>query len=116
MGCAAACNEPCVASTCPISEAAEISVSANNAPAGIAGLMTAVAGGTTAIPCEQGSGSTTVCRIVGGPGDYGVTLSAPGYQSVTLNFRVTAATTTGCDTRGTADKQMLSEFLQPGNA
>lgn len=112
-GCVVACKDsPCVAQPCPESVAAEISVTANNAPMGILGLTAAVTGSTTSIPCEGGSGPTTVCRIVGGPGAYHLTLAAPGYQSVALNFTVTG-TASGCSTCGRADTQTLTAIMQP---
>jgi hypothetical protein len=115
MGCAAACNDsPCVTLPCPESLAAEISVTANNAPTGIAGLTVSAAGSTTTIPCSQGSGPTTVCWILGAPGVYHLTLSAPGYQSVPLTFSVTG-TAGGCNSCGHADTQTLSVVLQPGS-
>lgn len=116
MCCVGACSDsPCLALPCAESTAAEISVTANNAPMGIAGLTVSVAGSTTSIPCDRGSGPTTVCWIFGGPGDYHLTLSAPGYQSVPLNLTVTG-TAGGCNSCGHADTQILSEVMQPGSA
>ncbi|MFI5230643.1 MAG: hypothetical protein ACHQWU_16340, partial [Gemmatimonadales bacterium] len=89
--CVVACSNDvqCLELPCPSLEAAEITVTAGNAPAGIAGLTATVTGAiTTTIPCNQGAGPATVCSLQGGRGGYHVALSAPGYQSTTLDFTV----------------------------
>lgn len=118
MGCVGGCNEPCLAASCVPAEAAEITVTASNGPIGIAGLMVAGASSNNLLPCEPGSGGTVLCRIYGGAGDYHLTVSAPGYQSVALNFTVTeGATTAGCHPCGTyPDTRILSVVMQPGSA
>jgi hypothetical protein len=116
---------------CAVSEAAEISVTANNAPSGIAGLTMTVSGpvltsslcqgndctGLNCSPnfgcttCSQGPGAKDFCAIFGAPGSYQVTLSAPGYQPNVLGF-TTASHTAGC-CADMALTQTLSVVMQP---
>jgi hypothetical protein len=111
---AVACSgDTCVLYPCPQSEAAEISVTAPNAPTGIAGLSMAITGAVVGSgPCNQGTSGVSVCYIDGGPGTYSVALSAPGYQTATVRFTATG-TAAGCNTCGHVDRQLLSVVLQP---
>ena len=109
----AACSSDCVYYPCPLPEAAEISVTANNAAAGVPGLTLAISGAVVSTgPCQPGSGATSVCHVLGGPGAYQAVLSAPGYQTDSIKFTVTG-TTAGCNTCGHVDRQLLSVVLQP---
>jgi hypothetical protein len=113
--CVVACSSDsqCLALPCPLLEAAEITVTATNAPAGIPGLTATVSGASTeTIPCNQRAGETTVCQIRGSPGDYHVTLSAPAYQNTTLDFTVTG-TTGGCNRCDQVDRRQLAAVLKP---
>lgn len=103
----------CVAYPCAIPEAGRITVTATNAPIGVAGLTMTVSGAVSASgPCTQGSDGTSVCHINGGVGAYHVQLSAPGYQPTTLDFTATG-TSPGCNTCGHIDLQERSVVLQP---
>jgi hypothetical protein len=104
----------CVLYPCPPQDAAEISVTAPNAPAGIVGLtMIARSGAETGSgPCNHGTGAVSVCYLLGGPGTYSVDLSATGYQTATVRFTATG-TAAGCNTCGHTDTQRLSVVLQP---
>jgi hypothetical protein len=94
-------------------EAAEISVTAPNAPTGIAGLSMTLSGAEIGSgPCSSGTGNVTICYILGGPGTYSVALSAPGYQTDTVSFTATG-TAAGCNTCGHVDLQLLSVTLRP---
>ena len=116
LGLACSGDASCIYYPCPLPEAAEISVAANNAPAGIPGLTMAITGALVGTgPCTQGSGAMSVCHVLGGPGDYRVDLSAPGYQGVSLTFTVTG-TAAGCNTCGHVDRQALSVVMQPVGA
>lgn len=109
---AAACSSDCVYNPCPLPNAAEISVTASNAPAGIPGLTAAITGALmTTLTCSP-TASDTLCRIPGGPGVYHAKLSAPGYQTVDVTFTVTG-TSAGCNTCGHVDLQRLSVAMQP---
>jgi hypothetical protein len=114
--CVVACSSdaPCVVA-CAIPQVAEISVTASNAPMGIAGLAMAITGPVSTAQnnsCSQGAGPIDLCTIYGGTGDLQVTLSAPGYQTSTLNFSVTGSDSGCC---GHVDRQTLSVVLQPTN-
>ena len=103
----------CIYYPCPMPEAAEISVSAPNAPAGVPDLAMAISGPETGSgPCNQGPGAVSVCHVLGGPGTYSVDLSAPGYRTATVRFTA-SGTTAGCNTCGHVDLQRLSVVLQP---
>ena len=103
----------CLLLPCPPPEAAEISVSAPNAPAGISGLTMTISGPARGSgPCSPGSGGVSVCHIPGGPGTYAVDVAAPGYQTVTVRFTATG-TSAGCNTCGHVDLQQLSVVIQP---
>jgi hypothetical protein len=103
----------CIYYPCAVPEAAEISVTASNAPAGIPGLTMSVSGSVSGVgPCNHDVGATSVCHVMGGPGEYQVELSAPGYQTSALKFTVTG-TAAGCNTCGHVDLQRLSVVLSP---
>jgi hypothetical protein len=111
-----ACSSDCIYYPCPEPEAAEISVTASTATAGIAGLTLTLSGAVVGtVPCQQGSGTASVCYVVGGPGAYQAELSAPGYQTVDIKFTVTGITA-GCNTCGHVDRQLLSVVMQPASA
>ena len=117
-GLALACSSDaaCIYYPCPLPEAAEISVSATSAPTGIPGLAMVVSGPMSGTgPCSEGTRGVSICYVLGGPGDYHVDLSAPGYQNVSLRFTVTG-TTAGCNTCGHLDRQVLSVTMQPVSA
>jgi hypothetical protein len=115
--CVVACNSDTVCVTqCALSTPAEISVTASNAPAGIVGLTMTVTGPVLTGPdtsCSQGPGGKDVCTIYGAPGDYHVTLNAPGYQSSVLSFTATGKTVGCCG--DLADTQTLSVVMQPAS-
>jgi hypothetical protein len=91
--------------------AATISVSAANAPTGIAGLTMNVTGVVlTNGPCTIAPVST--CMVMGSPGTYRVQLNAPGYKPAELNFTITG-TSAGCNTCGHVDTQQLAVTMQP---
>jgi hypothetical protein len=101
--------QPC---TNPKPEAAEISVTASSATAGIPGLMLTLSGAVVGTaPCQQGLGASSVCYVLGGPGTYHAELTAPGYQTADIKFTVTG-TTAGCNTCGHVDRQLLSVAMQ----
>jgi len=79
--CVVACSSDTVCVIqCVVSEAAEISVTANNAPTGIVGLTMTVSGpvfaftnscqGLGCTSCNQGPGAEDICTIYGAPGSY----------------------------------------------
>ena len=111
---AAACSgDACVYYPCPAPLAAEISVTAPNAPAGVPGLTMAISGAEIGSgPCNQGTGGASVCDVFGGPGTYSVELAAPGYQTATVKFTATGSAA-GCNTCGHVDRQLLSVVMQP---
>ena len=104
-GDAIVCNLPC-----PLPEVGAITVTASNTPAGIAGVSVTVGGVTRG--CPQGIDGAAVCHIYGNLGTYHVVLSAPGYQSASVDFTATdaAPSTCGC---GQVDTQRRSVALQP---
>jgi hypothetical protein len=70
----------CVYYPCPVPSAGKITVTATNAPIGVAGVTMTVTGAILASgPCTQGADGTSICHIDGGIGSYHVQLSAPGY-------------------------------------
>ena len=103
----------CVYPPCAIPEAGRIAVTATNAPIGVAGLTMIVSGAISGSgPCTEGTDGTSVCHINGVIGTYHVQLSAPGYQSTTLDFTATG-TAAGCNTCGHVDLQERAVVLQP---
>jgi hypothetical protein len=101
----------CIFYPCPLPIAAIISVSASNAPAGIAGLTVMVSGVVTGGgPCTQG-----LCHVFGGRGNYHVELQAPGYVPAALNLTITGEDA-GCNTCGHIDTQAVSVTMQPTGA
>jgi hypothetical protein len=113
--CVVACSSDAVCViTCPSPEAAEISVTASNAPTGIVGLTMTIAGPVSALgntACSHGSGAVDVCTIYEEPGDFRVTLSAPGYQPNVLSFTATSKNVACCANLPVA--QTLSVVMQP---
>jgi hypothetical protein len=106
----------CLALPCPIPEAAEISVTASDAPTGIANLTAAVTGPTIGtLPCGEPAGPATLCRVTGGPGAYHVLLSAPGYKTTAVDFTV-AGTNGGCNRCEQVDTRELAVQMQPAGA
>ncbi len=106
-------DAPCLALPCALPIAAEIRVSATNAPNGIAGLSGAVTGAVVGgISCAPPSGPTIACLLSGTPGAYHVRFSAPGYQTSTLDFSVTGSDG-GCNRCGEDDTKQLSVVMQP---
>ena len=124
--CVVACSSDtvCVV-TCVTSEAAEISVTANNAPTGIVGLTMTISGpvfaftsscqGLGCTSCSQGPGAKDICTIYGPPGSYQVTFSAPGYQPNVLSFTVASHTTSGGCCADLAVTQTPSVVMQPAS-
>jgi len=109
----AACSSDCVYYPCPLPEAAEIVVTANGAPAGLPSLTLAISGAVaTTTPCSLGADGASFCHVMGGPGVYRASLSAPGYQTTSITFTVTGATA-GCNTCGHVDRKLLSVVMQP---
>jgi hypothetical protein len=101
----------CILLPCVPPEAATVSVTASNAPDGIAGLVATTTGAVTSTgPCDQAP--VSVCHIPGGPGTYQVQLSAPGYQSAQLTLTITG-TEAGCNTCGRVDRQDVQVELVP---
>lgn len=113
--CVVACSSDTVCVVqCPLSEPAEISVNASNAPTGIVGLRMTIAGPVTSAmtsSCSQGPGAADICRIYGAPGDYHVTLSAPGYQPSVVSFTAAAKSVSCCG--NLAVTQTPSVVMQP---
>lgn len=106
----------CLALPCPLPIAAEISVSATNAPNGITGLSGAVTGAVVGgVSCQSPSGPTTECSLLGPVGNYHVVFTAPGYQNSTLDFSVTGSDG-GCNRCGQDDTKQLSVVMQPASA
>jgi len=104
-------DQPCVYYPCPQPTAAVLSVSAANAPGGIAGLALSINGAAASSGfCVPDAIST--CRVFGGTGTYVVLVSAPGYKTTQLNLIVTG-TDAGCNTCGKIDTQNLSVIMQP---
>ena len=113
--CVVACSSDAVCqTTCVPSEAAEISVTASNAPTGIVGLTMTIAGPVGNASCSRGSGAVDVCTIYGGPGDFHVTLNAPGYQPSVVSFTATAKTKECCG--DFAVTRTLSVVMQPASS
>lgn len=103
----------CLALPCALPMAAQISVSAPNAPNGIAGLSGTVTGAEVGgVSCQPASGPTTECVVPGPIGNYHVVFSAPGYQTSTLDFSV-AGSDGGCNRCGEDDTKQLSVVMQP---
>jgi hypothetical protein len=90
--CAVACaSDPtCLGGgTCPSGEIADISVSAPDAPLGPVGLTMVITGPVYTPDQSTCGGGVTFpagCGIIGAPGRYQVTLSAPGYQPSVVSF------------------------------
>ena len=61
--------------------------------------------------CSHGSGAVDVCTIYEEPGDFRVTLSAPGYQPNVLSFTATSKNVACCANLPVA--QTLSVVMQP---
>src|SRR5690349_10266958 len=101
----------CVGHQCQVLYAANISVTAPNAPMGVAGL-TMVVNGTAQDDCRPGVGGVVVCFVAGGRGAYSVDLAAPGYQIVNVKFTATGSVGAHCQCDA-VDTQMLSVVLQP---
>jgi hypothetical protein len=100
----------CTLPPCPLPLAIELTVSAANAPKGIAGLTLAIDG------AARGTGFCEIapmahCYVPGGPGVYQLELTAPGYTPVELG--VTVAGTEGPCTCPTTEPQRLSVVMQP---
>jgi hypothetical protein len=100
----------CINYPCPQFEAATISVTAANAPAGIPGVTVAnlsTPSGST--PCQQAA--VTVCHLMGGRGTYRVQVSAPNYLTELVTFTVNG-TDAGCSSCGSVDKQQVAVTLR----
>jgi hypothetical protein len=129
--CVVACSSDAVCVVmCAPPKAAEISVTATNAPTGIAGLTMTITGpvvpssvcqgprcSTDCSPnfgctgCSQVPQPKDICAIYGEPGSYQVTLNAPGYQLYVLSFTA-ASFDAGC-CAGQAVTQTPSVVMQP---
>jgi hypothetical protein len=106
-----ACSSDTVCPPCAEPLAASISVSAANAPNGIVGMTMSWTGPSTGNGSCQGSGPTVLCDILGGPGDYHVTLNAPGYQANAFTVSV-PGTVEGCGC-AKVTRQNVSVVMQP---
>ena len=107
LGCG---DDACTLPPCPLPLAIELTVSAANAPTGIAGLSLAIDGAARGtIPCEKAA--IAHCYVLGQAGLYQLELSAPGYAPVKLG--VTVNGTEGPCTCPTTEPQLLSVVMQP---
>ena len=115
--CAVACaSDPTCQASCATNQVAWIFVSATNAPQGPAtGLTMTITGPFVPEPsgCSVGFGAEDMCIISGGPGDYNVTLTAPGYQPSVVSFK--APPPSKPDACGCQDffTQRISVVMQP---
>lgn len=100
----------CLLLPCPLTEAAIINVTASGTSGPITGLTMTQSGVST--PCGQDPSAPTSCIILGGPGSYTVTVSAPGFQSSTLTVHV-SGTPGGCNRCGLVHPENVSVVLQP---
>jgi hypothetical protein len=77
------------------------------------GLTMTIAGPVSNLgtSCSQSSGAVDVCTIYAGPGDFHVTLSAPGYQPSVLSFTAKSRNVRCCG--DLAATQTLSAVMQP---
>jgi hypothetical protein len=98
----------CVYYPCPLPTAVVLSVSAANAPTGIAGLS--VTSGGNEFPCV--GGAVSVCRVLGGTGSYRLLVHAPSYSTADLTV-IVQGTDAGCNTCGKVETQQVAVTLQP---
>jgi hypothetical protein len=79
------------------------------------GLTMTIAGPVSNLgtSCSQSSGAVDVCTIYAGPGDFHVTLSAPGYQPSVLSFTAASKNVDCCANVPVA--QTLSVVMQPAS-
>lgn len=100
-------NGPCSILPCPLFEAVTVTVSAANGQS-VANLAIAVNDASPqASVCDK-----SVCHVFGGPGQYRLSISAPGFSSGQTSVTVTG-TPAGCGTCGQVDRQQIAVVLQP---
>lgn len=93
--CGGASGDHCLAVPCPLPVAVHLSVTAAGGGA-VSGATMAVSGAVSGGgPCAEGSAATT-CDVLGGPGTYSLTVSAPGYQRATITVNVPGQRASGC--------------------
>jgi hypothetical protein len=100
----------CVYYPCPEFEAITLSVTNGTGAATLPGLTLTIAGaelGTA--PCDS---IARVCHVLGGAGNYQLTVSATGYAPATASVTITGEGA-GCNTCGRVDRQELAVTLQP---
>ena len=105
----AGCKTDCVYYPCPLFEAVEVAVSAAGSSGVPPGLALAV-GNTT--PQAGFCDALGVCRVLGSPGLYHLTITASGFTPRTIDVTVTGESA-GCNTCGHVDRQQRSVVLQP---
>lgn len=98
----------CIYYPCPLPLAVVLSVSAANAPAGVAGLTVTSDGNQ--FPCTLGP--VSVCRVMGGTGTYRLQVRAAGYAGADVIVPV-QGTDAGCNTCGHVETQQVAVTLQP---
>ena len=92
--CGADADVECVILPCALSLALKITVSNAASGAAIPNVTFQSQGQLSGSgPC---AGTPTTCAILGGPGTYTVTISAPGFQSVTRSVTVTGTEAEKC--------------------
>jgi hypothetical protein len=103
------CSHDCIYLPCVAPLAVEIIVTA----AGTAGPPPGLAAGwSNNAPQTNACDSSGLCRIIGGIGDYDITLTAPGYQTQQVHAKVTGEEA-GCNTCGRVDLQHLNVVMEP---
>lgn len=107
-----ACSADCVSQPpCPLPEAIRLSVSAGNAPGGVAGLSLRVNGDVEGSSlCEPGP--VTTCHVLGGAGTYQLSVSAPRYQTDQLQV-VVKESRASCNVCGAGERQDVAVVLHP---
>ncbi len=104
-----ACDEPCVALPCAPPGPAVILTVTNAQGAKVPGVTAQTIGGPSmALECDSGS----VCQAFGGPGDYAIRVSAPGFASRDVQTTVKGQAAGQCNCER-VDTQSISVVLAP---
>ena len=102
------CSHDCLYYPCAAQLAIEVTVTAEGSTVPPANLAI---GWATNPPQTSACDAKGVCRILGGTGQYDITLTAQGYQTQQLHATVTGQDA-GCNTCGHIDVQKINAVMK----